>query len=542
MGTFQRPNRFFLPAIFCLSTLLAACSSGGGGKGGPAPGAGDTRPEPFTLNAPANVDPEKVAFDSVVVSDAVTVSGIDAAASVSIENGEFSIDNGGFTSEPSTIRNGQKIRVRIQSPIKAEQTTSATLNIGGETATFTVTTDVDDVAPEVTVLFPPPASMTEGQTLYLRGTIKDVNGTLVESAVTVNGVDAELELDETMDEGIWSVTVDLEPGPNTVTVVALDTAENTNDDESVSSLRVASIEGQSFPDNENPFFSALKVDVGQLNEKLTAFVTDDSSERPGVVAVDLTTGVRTVVADNQGIEDVLQFQKPQSIFFDGENERLYVSDFSSAIFELDLLNNTRRTIASAGENSFLYRPKGMALRDENKLFVADSKRIYWINTETLEQTLFSSAIESVPDDQNSFEDGIWSLVFKNDRIYVAEWNNKIFSVDASSGARQVFADLGFVGGSVVDLVKGDNENELVFLFSGISDATVYKLNLSSKNSSVLSGLAEPDDVNSIVESWGVASYAGLGYLVLIDRNQKAVMGIDLATGARVIISKSITVE
>lgn len=541
MGTFQRPTRFFLLGIICLSTVLTACSSGGG-KGGPAPRAGDTRPEPFTLSAPASIDPEKVAFDTAVVSDAITVTGIDAAAPVSIEDGEYAIDNGEFTDQPGSIRNGQTIRVRVQSPVKAEQSAVATLNIGGETASFTITTDIDSVAPEVTILFPPPASMTEGQTLIVRGTVKDLNGTLAEGSVTVNGVEAELELNDAMDEGSWSVTMDLEPGPNTVTVVAEDISENLNDDASVNTRRVANIADQSFPDNQNPFFSALKVDVGQLNEKLTIFVTDDSSERPGVVAVDLSTGARTVVADNQGVEEALQFEKPQSVLFDEENQRLYVSDFSSAIFELDLQNNTRRSIASAGEDSFLYRPKGMVLRDENKLFVADSKRIYWINTETSEQTLFSSAIESVPDDLNSFEDGVWSLVFKNDRIYVAEWNNKIFSVDPSSGAREVFSDFGFIGGSVVDLVKSDNENELFFLFSGAGSATVYRLNLMSKSNSVLSDSMEPNDVNAIVESWGIASYAGLGYLVLIDRNQKAVMGIDLVTGARVIISKSITLE
>src|SRR5690606_597773 len=110
-----------------------------------------------------------------------------------------------FTSTPGTIHDGQQIRVRVQSPVKAEQTATATLNIGGETASFTVTTGPDTVPPEVSILFPPPASMTEGQTLFLRGTVKDVNGTLQEGAVTVNGVEAELELNETEDEGTWSV-------------------------------------------------------------------------------------------------------------------------------------------------------------------------------------------------------------------------------------------------------------------------------------------------------------------------------------------------
>src|SRR5690606_27202204 len=124
------------------------------------------------------------------------------------------IENGGFTSSASTISNGQSIQVRVQTPIKAEQTATAILTIGGVEASFTVTTGPDTTPPEVSILFPPLASMTEGQTLFVRGTVKDVHGKLEDGAVTVNGVEAELELNETKDEGTWSVTVDLQPGEN----------------------------------------------------------------------------------------------------------------------------------------------------------------------------------------------------------------------------------------------------------------------------------------------------------------------------------------
>lgn len=537
MGTFQRPNRLFFLAIIGLSTILAACSSGGGSSG---KAANDTRPDPFALSAPSDIDLDEVAFDTPIVSDPVTIKGIDTAAPVSIEGGEYAIGDGEFTNAPGTVRNGQNVRVRVQSPVKAEQTATATLNIGGVTESFTVTTGPDTIPPEVAILFPPPASMTEGATLFLRGTVKDANGTLEESAVKVNEVYADLKLNEAGDEGTWEVTVDLAPGENTVTVTAADTAENVNDEESVASRRVESIAGESFPDNENPFFSAFKADIGVLNEKLTAFVTDDSRSRPGVVAVDLATGTRSIVADNSGVEDSLQFQELQSVHY-AANGKLYVSDYSAAIFELDLQKNTRRSIALLEEGSLLSRPKGMVLRDQNKLFVADNKRIYWINTETLEQTVFSSAVESIPDGQNAFEGGIWSLVFDANKIYVAEWNNKVFSVDITTGARQVFAAFELAVGSVVDLIAV-NKNELIYLFSGVGEAALYKLNLTSKISTVLSGSTDPNEINAPAEAWGIAGHRDIGYVLLIDRAHKAVMGVDLETGVRVVISKSVAQE
>src|SRR5690606_10228645 len=126
---------------------------------------------------------------------------------------------------------------------------TATLNIGGETSSLTTTTGPDTVSPEVSILFPPPASMTEGQTLLVRGSINDLNGTLAPGAVTVNGVEAELELNEAGDEGTWSVRLDLSPGDNAIRVTAADVAENVSAEESVNSRRVANIAAESFPDN-----------------------------------------------------------------------------------------------------------------------------------------------------------------------------------------------------------------------------------------------------------------------------------------------------
>ena len=537
MGTFQRPNRFFLLVIVCLSTLLAACSSGGGGKGGPAPGAGDTRPEPFTLNAPANVDPEKVAFDSAVVSDAVTVSGIDAAAPVSVENGEFAIDNGEFTSEPSTIRNGQKIRVRIQSPIKAEQSATATLNIGGETAAFTITTDVDSVAPEVTILFPPPASMTEGQTLYVRGTVKDVNGTLEEGAVEVNGMLAQLELNEDSDEGTWSAEVALAPGPNTVTVVAVDAAENTNEDESVSSRRVATIEGQSFPDNVNPFLGPLNADIGTLDGQQVAFVTDDTAL--AVFAVDITSGERVVISDNSE-ENGQAFQYPWAVVY-GADGFLYVSDSSiPALFKVNLESGVRSAIATAATSDLVVTPRGMILDDKNnpsRLYVADGGSIYSLDVEGGEPELLSGAAQSVPDNLNPIGAAFGLVMLpEGDRLVAIDSGSgkKVINIESENGERSVLIDSGFSALNAIALHP--NVQEILVVDDILNE--VSAVNVESGVRRVISSATAPDSANPVSDPWGIATAAELDYALMVDPILRAVMAVDLNTGHRVVLSKS----
>jgi hypothetical protein len=537
MGTFQRPNRFFLLVIVSLSTVLAACSSGGGGKGGPAPNTGDTRPEPFVLSAPASVDPAKVDFDTAVISEAVTVSGIDTAAPVSIEDGEFAIDSGEFGSEPSTIRNGQKIRVRVQSPVKAEQSATATLNIGGETASFTVTTDVDTVAPQVAILFPPPASMTEGATLFVRGTVKDLNGTLEEGAITVNGVDAEIELNAAGDEGIWHVTVDLEPGPNTLTVVAADIAENANDDKSVSSLRVASIDGQSFPDNLNPFRGPLNADIGILDGQQVAFVTDDTAL--AIFAVDLTSGQRIVVSDNSE-ENGDPFEYPWAVAY-GADGFLYVSDSSSpALFKVDPESGVRSTIATAAASDLVRSPRGIALDDKNNpstLYVADGNSIYSLDIDGGEPELLSSAAQSVPDNLNPI-DAAFGLVTLSapDRLIAIDSGSdkKVINVESGDGTRSVLVDTGFSALNAIALHP--NGREVLVVDDILSE--VSAIDVETKSRRVLSSAVAPDNVNAVSDPWGIATSAELGYALIVDPILRAVMAIDLDTGRRVVLSKS----
>ncbi|WP_295686422.1 lamin tail domain-containing protein [uncultured Nevskia sp.] len=107
----------------------------------------DTVPNGFSF-APFN----NAAPGAVISSGAVIVSGIEAPATISVVNGQYSINGGAATAETGTIANGDNVRVQQAASNDFAATTTATLNIGGVSAAFNVTTRAADVIPDAFVI------------------------------------------------------------------------------------------------------------------------------------------------------------------------------------------------------------------------------------------------------------------------------------------------------------------------------------------------------------------------------------------------------
>ena len=95
----------------------------------------DIVPEVFTFTAKIDVF-----LNTVVESDALTITGLNVAAAVSITNGEFSINGAAYTADVSTITSGQNIKVRTTSGTALDELKQASLTIGGITSEFDITT------------------------------------------------------------------------------------------------------------------------------------------------------------------------------------------------------------------------------------------------------------------------------------------------------------------------------------------------------------------------------------------------------------------
>lgn len=98
--------------------------------------AADTTPDQFTFT-----DQNNVATSSTITSAAVTVAGIDAAATITVTGGTYDINgSGSFTSDPGTVNNGDTVRARHTSSGSPSTATDTVVTIGGVSDTFTSTT------------------------------------------------------------------------------------------------------------------------------------------------------------------------------------------------------------------------------------------------------------------------------------------------------------------------------------------------------------------------------------------------------------------
>ena len=95
----------------------------------------DTTPNAFSFTAQSGV-----ALSTVITSNAITVSGINSPAAISITGGSYSINGGAFTAVAGTVTNGQTVAVQHTSSAANSTVTTTTLTIGGVSASFTSTT------------------------------------------------------------------------------------------------------------------------------------------------------------------------------------------------------------------------------------------------------------------------------------------------------------------------------------------------------------------------------------------------------------------
>jgi hypothetical protein len=187
----------------------------------------DTTPDQFTFTAQTGVT-----LNTTITSNTITVSGINAAASITITGGTYSINGGAYTSATGTVNNGNTVTVRQTSSCSYLSTTNATLTIGGVSGTFSVTTQsapVDITPPAITITSPLNNATVTSANLPVSGMASDSGcGNNGVSSVTVNGVSASGGTVSGSDTAYWNATITLSPGANPITVVAKDTLNNSS--------------------------------------------------------------------------------------------------------------------------------------------------------------------------------------------------------------------------------------------------------------------------------------------------------------------------
>jgi Calx-beta domain len=95
----------------------------------------DTTPDAFSFASQSGI-----ALNTTVTSNTITVSGINAPASISVTGGSYSINGGSFSTASGTVNNGNTLAVRVTSSGSFSTQTCAMLNINGVQGSFCATT------------------------------------------------------------------------------------------------------------------------------------------------------------------------------------------------------------------------------------------------------------------------------------------------------------------------------------------------------------------------------------------------------------------
>jgi hypothetical protein len=143
----------------------------------------DTTPDAFSFASQTDV-----ALSTVTPSNSITVSGIDAAADIAITacSGsacEYAVNGGTWTSAAGTVSSGDTVQVRQTSSANYSTATALTLDIGGVSGAFSITTEAEPVADTT-----PDAFSFASQTDVALSTVTPSN------SITVSGIDAPADI------------------------------------------------------------------------------------------------------------------------------------------------------------------------------------------------------------------------------------------------------------------------------------------------------------------------------------------------------------
>ncbi len=506
-----------------LTTLLALSGCGGGGSDNTDTGTGgvtvDTTPNSFSFANQVNTP-----LDQWVESAAITVSGINAAATISVSNGEYAINGGNYSSSNGTVNNGNTVRLRHRSANDNGSTTTSTLTIGGVSAGFSSTTlaatggTLDAL---VTIQFPLGQAKTERSSITVSGNAISTNPLL---NISINGVDATLTTSAALapdQVGIatsppeyqlsWSAEVPLPANTDTTLAVTVtDTVGNSDAQAaSVSVSRKFAPSTFSFDALSNRLYALLEnnelVSIDLASDEYQFLSTLQGADRP-VIAADIGKVFYATALDNT----VTLYST--DIATGVVNQ---VHSFTVTLAAQQFINLTDIVYAEATQTLFFM----LAYPANERANYLHELYSFALNTNTL--TLVSS------DDKGSgpsLETN--KLAWVGDKLLGFTWERDgLISIDVTNGNRSlVVSD---IPGFNMALVKGETDN-MVYVagFAG-----VFRVDLATATIDTISAEAAQDIyVTAQIESLAFDSQQNR--LLLSDSMAGLVLAVDLATGTR----------
>ncbi len=141
----------------------------------------DTTPNIFSFTDQVDIN-----LNTQVISNTITVTGINAPTPISVIGGEYSVNGGAFTNSPTNLNNNDTVRLRLTSSGSNSTQVTSICSIGGISDTWSLDTldsVVDTVKPVITLIGAATITLNVGDTYSELGAVVTDN---VDSGLTVN--------------------------------------------------------------------------------------------------------------------------------------------------------------------------------------------------------------------------------------------------------------------------------------------------------------------------------------------------------------------
>lgn len=498
--------------------------------------APDTTPADFS---PDLLPVTGAQLSAVLTSNPITVSDIDVAVPISITGGEYAIDGGDFTAVESTVNAGQMVVVRATAPSSLNTSQEAILSIGGVQGSFEITTLADTTAPVAEFMFPPPVSMTEGDTLRIRGKVQDDYSSVESATINVNGIEQTLAITPNEDGTVsWDVTVELVEGENTLVVSAIDGEGNDSlDGEGMAQVKVRRDAGlNSYPDSASPLIAPRAMVYDQNNDRL--LVTGDESISI-ISSIDVQTGERSLFFDLTQTLGAIQ-----DLLINKDN-KLFVMDQAS-IVALDITSS--EVVEDNWDKIYLGSPFTFLLDDIDgeKLIVPNT------NSRNVLTVQLDLSIPTVLSENNDATLGVGLETIRGialDRTYgryllASPTNQVVYAVDRVSGYRSIFSGMGEGSGEefspaatgYLRRIVVDEKRQRAIVVEDVT-GQIFSVQLSDASRSIISS-SKIDENNSMGRIYGMAVKDFDSYIFVGDPDTAAIFAVDIETGHRVYFSKN----
>ena len=378
----------------------------------------------------------------------------------------------------------------------------------------------------LSVLFPPPESLTDAETILVRGISDNVNDIAIRADGALISVNAD-SLEE------WQIRVPLVIGENTLDVEANGSVFSTLHVERAESVADSNI--GTGPELADP--QGIVVDpVG--NRALVALCGADA-----LVAVDLATGNRTMISGN-GRGTGPTFGCAVGLTLDNGGERAFMAD-TDVVFVVDLSSGNRAILSSdgsTGSGPALVAPFDVEMLDDQHVMVPDDSlgALVRIEVASGNRVIFSDANTGAGPSLVGPRRA--TLDAAQNRIIVSSSNGAyIRTVDLGSGNRMELARSNIGDGIFSDpvgvIIGPADSGALVAMHSAAGG--VVNLDLSNGNRTEVS--TRDTGSGPLWKAPVDLSLDPTGERVLVIDNgysgEDPLVAVDVRTGERVIVSK-----